>query len=92
MSHLCKEMGTKCTMKHTEKPQIQDPKIEGEFLMCDNSVTLANINCDSAFSLVDGTGHSEEVEVPLTPPWKRLTPGGKQETWGHFPSCSVPFF
>lgn len=75
MSHLCKEMGTKCTVKHTEKPQIQDPKREGE---CDNSVTLANINCDSAFKLLPGMSHSEEA--PLTPPQRGPAPGGKEET------------
>lgn len=54
-------MGTKCTVKRTEKPQMQDPETEGEFLMWDNSVTVAGISCDSASGLAHGTDHSEEV-------------------------------
>ena len=92
MSHLCKETGTKCTMKLTEKPQIQGPKREGEFLICDNSMMLASINYSGAFSLLRGTGHSEDVEMLLTPPWRRPTPGGKEKTRGYFCTCSVAFF
>lgn len=29
MSHLSQEMATKCTVMHTEKSQVQDPKREG---------------------------------------------------------------
>lgn len=78
MSHLCKAMGTKRTMKHTENLQIQDPKRE-ESLMYDNSMTLANMYCGSA--LVHWMGCSEEVEAVMTPPWRRPSPAGTEGKW-----------
>lgn len=80
MGHLCKGMGTKCTVMRSHKYRTQRKR---EFLMCNESMTFADTSCDHAFSLVHGMGRSKEVEVLLAPLWRRPTPGGK-ETWNIF--------
>lgn len=77
MSHLSQEMGTKCTVMHAEKSQSRTQR-EREFLMCNKSMTFADTNCDRVFSTWDGPQQGGGSAAGVSGPWRRPTPGGKE--------------